>query len=1199
MVPLRLLVTAVIVTEAIAVDRLWMLPLAVVPVLIGYPLTPNLVFLLPAGIAAAVHLDISMWWLMAEAGTLALIERKLLRAVAAKTVYAGEEVAEVPAAVRRLASTSLMSQWRVNDRRYKIRSVALIGLWLWLPNHMHSPLAALLTLVVAIFLSIRSWRFVAVFAAVGTLVLGESIAVTGVGIAVGLAVIVAEQLLARTPRKSIPVPHVSVVRMTTPLGRRLHRIDRMLRKDQADLAVEISGQQDQFNPEILIRRAFGLLSSGDPAAARDCARRAFSNTASQGVRDSAACIEALAAIDLGDLRELVVVAAIHSRTNPPVESNLRTEAALTHAAALLITDYPAVAQILDSAMPHIQSSEDDFQLARAMRLRAACFIDTSPTLGLRLLDSALELLYGLGKLDDYDEDAIFGTSRALGTEVGLCQIDRATFAVRLGEVDEQLPEVLGLDSGVAEWMFRTGRPLDAVRALRLEAQSHEQLGAFEEALRSWMAALSLLEAVRYRMRTQADRVTWSVQLGQVLNAGLAAAYQRHDWGLIAELIETARLQGLPNNAPTTAILAVAPQTGRVPAQEPNSIVDAARLAAGASAGLLPVSPAPFIRVRGRSTLESVSLHAEPNQPAALNVEQIAAAAAGTGAWWWGTWSTSTFLYWSLIPPVGDVFAGRLKLGDGACTTKLLTMMTEALPVQLVDENDDQIVERMQRSPLGAGSAADEAAFAVALGALLPGPLAAELRTRSATDRLPLAIAPALALANVPWPLVGIPATPNLRLIDRASPVIAPSAAMVDYISHRPNFGDQQPAPVRLAVVDPSGDLGQLETIGPLLPAGTRIMTRSGAPGPTLQDLSRELQTLPARSTVFFACHTENRGDTPSSGGLRLHNLADAQQQVLTSEALLKEPHRFPMPCQALVMACDSGDVGGTTGGEWLTLGPALLWAGADRTVVTSYPVYEDPLVDEELLRRLAIGYPLKDALHEVQRSLLNQWRSSDKRSDPKQAPPPILWAAHVALGAFGPPPQPRDTQRTLASLPVRPSTLSLLDDAADVAGEEPLAPIHLATAALLWAEGEEIPIVRLATGISSVTVVMLVRRVLRRITRGRNDRRTRPVTDSALALLASAGRHAQRAGHSHVAAEHVVYSLVNDATGMTGRLVALIPGARTSRFKGRLLMMARDDQAPGRFPGTTRHLTPAQLSRCTEALSSATAHTADDTVERG
>jgi hypothetical protein len=1194
-VPARLLVAGIIVAEAIMADRLWMIPLAVVPLLIGYPLTPSWVFLVPAGVAAGVHLEASAWFLVAEAGILTLSERRLVREVAAKTVYADEDAIATPVAVRRLASALLLSQWKVGGRQYWSRATVLIGLWFWLPHHSLSLLTALLTLAIAVFACIRGLRLLAVLAAVSAFLLGESLVITGVGIVGGILIIVAQRFWVRAPAHSLPVPSVSAARLATPLGRRLNRLDRLLRRDRADLAVELSDPHDPLNtmPEVLTRRALGLLRSGDPAAAREVARQVIMDTTSQGVRDSAACIEALTAIELSDLRNIDAVTTVYSRMVPGVESHLRTEAALVHAAAFLTTGDSAAAQILDGIMPHIQASGDEVQLARAMRLRASCFIEALPRLGLRLLDDALDLLGGLGKLDSDDEDVIFGVSRAIGTEVGLCQIDRAAFAVVLGRVDEDLSEVLGLSGGVAEWMMRVGRPLDAVKALRLQAQSHEQLGDFPEALTSWTSALSLLEAVRYRMRHQGDRVTWAVQHGQVLDAALAAAHGQHEWDLIAELMETARLQGLPRSEPVTVAPAIVDHADRSSTLEADGITGRARRAACASVGLLPVSPAPFIRVRGRSTLESVSLHAESDQPAALNIEEIAATAAGTGAWWWGTWSTPTFLYWSLVPPTGNVFAGRLHLGDGAPITDLLARMTEALPIQLAGEDDIQIGQRMQRSPLVYGPATDEAALAAALGALLPDSLATELRTRSATSPLQLAIAPALALANVPWPLVGIPATPNLRLIDRASLAMTPSAAMVDYVGRRPSFGDQEPAPVRLAVVDPSGDLPEVRLVLPLLPTAAKVMMRSGATGPTLQDLSRELQALPAKSTVLFACHTEYRVDTPSSGGLRLNNLADARQRVLTSETLLQESHKFPMPCQVLVMACDSGDVGGTTGGEWLTLGPALLWTGADRTVVTSYPVYEYPLVDAELLRRLAAGYSLKDALRETQLSLLDQWRSSDQRSDPKDVLPPILWAAHIAFGVFGSPPP----QRTLALLPVRQSALTLLDDAADVAGEEPVAPFHLAAAALLWAEGEEMPIVRLATGISSVALVMLARRLLRRTLRRRNDRHTQPAKDSALALLASAGRCARSAGHAHIAAEHIICSLINNATGVAARLVSLIPDARTSSFERRILVMARDDHDGHFLPRTMQHLTPAQISCYTEVMSAATAQSLGDATE--
>jgi hypothetical protein len=229
---------------------------------------------------------------------------------------------------------------------------------------------------------------------------------------------------------------------------------------------------------------------------------------------------------------------------------------------------------------------------------------------------------------------------------------------------------------------------------------------------------------------------------------------------------------------------------------------------------------------------------------------------------------------------------------------------------------------------------------------------------------------------------------------------------------------------------------------------------------------------------------------------------------------------------------------------------------------------------------LAEDFSVRDALHQIQRDLLAAWREAGDDLD-LEPDPPVLWAGYVALGAFGRP-QPLEHTRP-AGIAIGTSAVSLLNDAGEVAGQEPINAVHLASAALLWGEGEELPIIRLAPGIYSVFLVTGARRVLRWMLRQSGQRQAVPITPAALSILAAAGSVAMRAGSRQVRAEHIVYSLTTNATGFAQLLIRLIPGARGDRFKRHLLVSARESERDHDPSRPSRYLTPDQLTAFTTA----------------
>ncbi|WP_405788126.1 hypothetical protein [Streptomyces sp. NBC_01367] len=162
----------------------------------------------------------------------------------------------------------------------------------------------------------------------------------------------------------------------------------------------------------------------------------------------------------------------------------------------------------------------------------------------------------------------------------------------------------------------------------------------------------------------------------------------------------------------------------------------------------------------------------------------------------------------------------------------------------------------------------------------------------------------------------------------------------------------------LALIDPGADLGEPDPDAELtgarmllehLPDDVTVLTPST--DVSLEGLGaklRELRELRERGegSAVIACHTAEQVASPLKGGIVLRPATDddgdpeAAARVLTAGMLFGEPGRFPMPRQVSMLCCDSGDLGRTVSGEWLVLGTAMLWAGSDRLVVTSYPTVD-------------------------------------------------------------------------------------------------------------------------------------------------------------------------------------------------------------------------------------------------------------------
>jgi hypothetical protein len=799
---------------------------------------------------------------------------------------------------------------------------------------------------------------------------------------------------------------------------RLARAQRFVRLDYAtdalrlfeDLAAQVPRRAQL---DVRLRAADSALRAGDPQAALDsCAqvRSAVSSdlsSLSPRNRTGFAILEGSALLGLG--RPAAGLKALGWAVE---QSSGSKKLLFGEAQAAMGEGFLAAGEFTKAdanflaAAAHFFAHRRFVDVAAAMRGRAQSQVAAgSLTVAEQLLGDARRIVlnYAL-RWRRGDIDQISARARAGVRVFALCRLETARLAVDSDEDAEEFEHSVGADGGAAEMFELFDQALNQAECLGLVARRLDRDRRAEAALVYRLAAVGALDERRYRLRSQTDRLAWAQRYAEAVDAALRSAVETGAPGAAAQVMEAARLQGVPGaHVKQRASSLAAPAAAGTRDTRRTTLgfgETSQRSVALQLQGELPLRPPPVIRVRGDARL--LGPHAV-ERPAALDLERIAALACGDGAWWWGQWSTGDSVYWSLVPPVGDVTAGRIDWGQDSPLAALLERLTAALPVQGPAETEEQMDARVTAGPLF--DAASERELMTALGALLiPEPLRHELRRRAkhGSGRLPLAVAPAWALAWLPWATLALPAGSGgaaeqhdtARLVELADVTLAPSAALLNLISKRPAVAS---GPVSLAVLNPTGDLAATHNLRFSLPAEALLLDDGtvGEPG-TKANLRRALRAVDRGSTLVFGCHARiATPGQPSTSALVLRP-GDGDEGFLTAEELLDEDdgHRdYPLPRTVVVLGCESADIGSASGAEWLTLGPALLWAGADETLVTLFPIFKDAPAEAELLSLVGSGIEVREALSRWQSDCLAAWREA---SEPWYSP--MHWACYTVLG---------------------------------------------------------------------------------------------------------------------------------------------------------------------------------------------------------
>jgi hypothetical protein len=551
-------------------------------------------------------------------------------------------------------------------------------------------------------------------------------------------------------------------------------------------------------------------------------------------------------------------------------------------------------------------------------------------------------------------------------------------------------------------------------------------------------ALRHLEIVdrQPRLESVADRERWMAQVGPVLVVGTMAALMSGKFAIAHVLIERARAQGLPDLEGTTFAEALTLPPPVEPSEAPPAAAsdersdersDEQRRLDGVRAYLSDVS---VTRVEVTDTGAETDL------------------VGGEGAWRWSLWRAGDLLFWSLLEP---------NPRDGGWTTWAgFVMLAPAYPAAsnipddtlraMFDGSLGEMLIRLRRacgvdlggrelpqSEVTSGELLEDAhdrepALASHLGrGLIPARLRTELRRRlmAGEPPLPLVVAPAATLADIPYGLLGIdsptPGRPfGARLVEAAVVTMAPPSVLV---KEPPGGVPGGGLDVPLAVVAPTDDLAASRSALDAVPVevlgNSTILGAVATPGveptgpATREAVVEALRKLPAGAAgvLVWAGHAE-AGEERRPMEARLKLGGGPGEGLSVGDLVLGGLH---VPSRAVLFACAtvgadhrpqthvSSDIV-----EWWGFPVAMIHAGARAVAATGWRVFDTPAgvaVAADLAARARTTPDLATALRELQLEHLRAWerqRIGDRTFTGRAGEHhPHLWAAWTVVGVAG------------------------------------------------------------------------------------------------------------------------------------------------------------------------------------------------------
>lgn len=567
------------------------------------------------------------------------------------------------------------------------------------------------------------------------------------------------------------------------------------------------------------------------------------------------------------------------------------------------------------------------------------------------------------------------------------------------------------------------------------------MNQLDEALTTALQALVKYDTSRYMLRHSQHRASWSAQHKKSYALALDLAQRLANPKLVAELVEGARIQGLPPTLPAdrhayqvlnAPVLQAAEEHTRMASDF--DIADVPQSIAIAAAGLTPLTPPPKLSLFENSRSELAALVSTGLWEGSACLAHAARAAAGDAWWWWGTWAAGEWLHWSLISHDGTVEAGAIALSE---LTEPLERLAAALPICREGETRDQAAARANSGALT--NREMEAVLARDLGTiLLPLPLRERLLATDPTKPLSLVVAPAPLLGQVPFALLGLHNGSNSRSMTSSPDVQSSVGSSVnrDTNLRMPRLGE-------LAVLRLGASVPLLEKVAAreqttrtyqkvvtVLDAGDQklmhdtdlVIWGHKLKAPWMQQVLSRPEHLPVLTDSMFFRDLVAKEATKRAFGEMLRNkdadvfayfghVADARSPdapasahlflydgQLTAAEWLYQADSYPVPPRVALLGCSSS---GAHSPEWLTLAPAALWAGARVVVATNWniPLWTTTEMFKTTVKMfnkiVEILLDFDDPASWMQKMFcenLQRWRTEEN------ADPPLLWSSLSLVG---------------------------------------------------------------------------------------------------------------------------------------------------------------------------------------------------------
>jgi hypothetical protein len=486
-------------------------------------------------------------------------------------------------------------------------------------------------------------------------------------------------------------------------------------------------------------------------------------------------------------------------------------------------------------------------------------------------------------------------------------------------------------------------------------------------------AIAAYDVIQMQTESSAIRSMLSFHTESARAIALRVACRTGDVALALELIETSRLQALPDFTTAPAVRSVGRLFQRTSSGGRRRI-----------GGLRPVAV-------GRRSRLAPYYRAGTLGPE-LSLDQSVRLVAGAAGWWWATWAFQRMQYWALMTPEGPLACGELDISDDTAAGRVIRLALESGALAPVGAD-------LAGAPFSRGYAEEEA-LSIELGRhVIPAPLRDELLRRNASaarGEPPLSLAVSgNVLHELPLPLLGIePMSPDrhaTRLIETAILRTACPTVLTDHIAKHPSPSDMR-YPTTVACINPTEDLDHTEKAPPQ--TGT-VLSRSRA---TKRRLRKALAGAgpSAPALFYYSGHAEEgagRGDVDSA--LVMADDFLSANDIFAVGADARPVYQFP--ARAQLSACSSAGSTGTGAGEWLGISAAVLWAGARQVVATIWPIWDTPFtqwLDLEIAVRLNDCQDVGAELRRIQIDCLREWRKGGEDNPAV----PLIWAAYQSLG---------------------------------------------------------------------------------------------------------------------------------------------------------------------------------------------------------